>query len=132
MLLVGVVTSAIAFGQKNSIENAAREASRYAATLPDVWDNLADVVEVARSAAQGNLGSGVAGQYICVAHTGSNRKLEEVGGVQIPSNGTCYNDDLSDSRIQVETGRQSQISAALFSIDVTLNSQATARYERAE
>ena len=38
MLLVGTVTSAIAFGQQNSIQNAAREASRFAATLPGAVD----------------------------------------------------------------------------------------------
>ncbi|HSJ84763.1 MAG TPA: TadE/TadG family type IV pilus assembly protein [Acidimicrobiia bacterium] len=133
MLLVGVVTSAIAFGQKNSIENAAREASRYAATLPDAWDNLNVVVSVAVEAAQGDLDADVDGQYICVAHTGHNKKLVVVGGVPTgPSDGTCYDDGLTDSRVQVETRRQSQINAALFSVDLNLNATASARYERAE
>lgn len=133
MLLVGVVTAAIAFGQKNSIENAAREASRYAATLPEAWDNLDDVVAVAVEAAQGNLDAGVDGQYICVAHTGHNKKLIIEGGVPTGSGeGTCYDDGLSDSRVQVQTARQSQINAAIFSIDINLSGSASARYERAE
>ena len=47
-LLVGVTSAAIAFGQNNSIENAAREASRYAATLPGPADTvwLQDVRDV--------------------------------------------------------------------------------------
>jgi hypothetical protein len=132
MLLVGVVTSAIAFGQKNSIENAAREASRYAATLPEAWLNLDDVVEVAVTAAQGNLDPGVEGHYVCVAHTGKNVKRVLVGGVETQTGGTCYPESLSDSRIQVETRRQTEINAAFFSVDVNLNAKATARYERAE
>lgn len=132
MLLVGVVTSAIAFGQKNSIENAAREASRYAATLPEAWDNLDDVVSVAVEAAQGDLDADVDGQYICVAHTGHNQKLVVEGGVPNPDSGKCYEDGLSDSRVQVQTGRQSQINAAIFSVDLNLNAKASARYERAE
>jgi hypothetical protein len=133
MLLVGVVTAAIAFGQKNSIENAAREASRYAATLPEAWDNLNDVVAVAVEAAQGDLDADVDGRYICVAHTGHNQKVEVIGGAPpAPSGGTCYPDGLSDSRIQVQTGRQSRINAAIFSVDLNLNAQASARYERAE
>jgi hypothetical protein len=132
MLLVGVVTSAIALGHKNSIENAAREASRYAATLPEAWDNLNEVVSVAIGAAQGNLDADVPGQYICVAHTGQNQMLVVQGGVVTgPSNGQCYDDGLSDSRVQVRTGRESQIHAALFSIDLNLNATASARYERA-
>ncbi len=135
MLLVGVVTSAIAFGQKNSIENAAREASRYAATAPDVdaaW--FAAVRDVARSAAQGDLDAGVDGQEICVAHTGVGLMQREISGVpqSPPQPGTCYNDSLSDLRVQVVTKRDTQINAAFFSIDVTLNAPATARYEREE
>ena len=133
MLLVGVVTAAIAFGQKNSIENAAREASRSAATLPEAWLNLDEVVAVAVEAAQGDLDADVDGQYICVAHTGHDKKLIIEGGVPTGSgDGTCYSDGLSDSRIQVQTGRQSRINAAIFSVDLNLNAQASARYERAE
>lgn len=138
MLLVGVVTSAIAFGQKNSVENAAREASRYAATLaPDptidtAW--LEQVRNVAREAAQGNLDASVDGSYICVLHTNSGMKLEDDGGaVTISIGGTpCYPDGLSDSRVQIVTRRNTQINAAFFSVDVTLNAPATARYEREE
>ncbi|HUG31865.1 MAG TPA: TadE/TadG family type IV pilus assembly protein [Acidimicrobiia bacterium] len=134
MLLVGVVTSAIAFAQKNSIENSAREASRYAATYPGPVDSawLDTVRDVARSAAQGSLDAGVDGQYICVAHTGSGQKLEDTNGTTSVTSGTCYNDGLSDSRVQIVTRRDSQISAAFFSVDVTLNAPATARYEREE
>ena len=134
MLLVGVVTSAIAFGQKNSIENSAREASRYAATYPGPVDNswLDTIRDVARAAAQGNLDPSVDGQYICVAHTGSNLKLEDTNGSPSYTSGTCYNDGLSDTRVQIVTRRDTRINAAFFSVDVTLNAPATARYERAE
>jgi Flp pilus assembly protein TadG len=141
MLLVGVVTSAIAFGQKNSIENSAREASRYAATYPVPLNNpeiadwnqwLEKVRDVAQAAAQGNLDTGVDGYYICVAHTGSGQRLIDTNGTEDPTPGTCYNDGLSDSRVQVVSQRDSQISAAFFTIDVTLRAPATARYERAE
>ena len=141
MLLVGVVTSAIAFGQKNSIENSAREASRYAATYPvpinnpevanwDPW--LGAIRDVARSAAQGNLDTSVDGYYICVAHIGSGQRLEDTNSTTTVSGGTCYNDGLSDSRVQIVTRRDSQISAAFFYVDITLTAPATARYERAE
>ena len=136
MLLVGVVTSALALGQKNSIENAAREASRYAATYPGPVDNawLVKVRDVARAAAQGDLNTGVDGYYICVAHTGSGQRLVDTNLSPAPPTppGTCYNDGLSDSRVQIVTRRNTQINAAVFSIDVTLRAPATARYERAE
>ena len=134
MLLVGVVTSAIVFGQKNSIENAAREASRYAATLKPM--DLVTVLNVARNAAQGDLDGSVEGQYICVAYLSEVsgwQKLEEVAGVPSGPSGTwCYDDGLSEKRVQIVTGRDSEINAALFSMDVTLNAKAIARYERNE
>jgi Flp pilus assembly pilin Flp len=141
MLLVGVVTSAIAFGQKNQIENAAREASRFAATLaPDpitgidnAW--LEAVRNVAQEAAQGNLDAGVEGQHICVAHFGSSgwqRLRQDDGGAPVPGTEPCYSDGLSDPRVQVETGRDTEINAAFFSVDISLVAPATARYERVE
>jgi hypothetical protein len=142
VLLVGVVTSALAFGEKNAIENAAREASRYGATYPapslqpdtpGSWPEwLATVRDVARAAAQGSLSADVDGQYICVAHIGSGLKLEDSNGGSSVSSGTCYNDGLSDSRVQIVTRRNSTINAVFFSFDVTLNAPATARYERAQ
>jgi Flp pilus assembly protein TadG len=133
MLLIGVVTSAIAFGQKNSIENAAREASRFAATAPDVDDDwLRAVRDVARSAAQGDLDPSVDGQEICVAHSGYGMLVDD-GGVETFFPGVlCYPDSLSDVRVQVETQRDTQINAAFFTVDVTLTAPATARYEREE
>ncbi len=138
MLLVGVVTSALAFGQKNSIENAAREASRYAATLApnasgidNAW--LDQVRNVAQQAAQGNLDPGVDGRYICIAHLGSSTQSVLVDGTSTTyPDAPCYTDGLTDRRVQVVTGRDTQINAALFSIDITLEAPTTARYEREE
>lgn len=136
MLLVGTVTSAIAFSQNNSIENAAREASRYAATLPDpataTW--FEDVIGVAREGAQGNLDGGVDGQYICVAfYNGSwSRETETSGSPSGIQGGDCYTDGLpsDQSRVQVVTRRDTEIQVVVFSPDVTLEAQAAARYER--
>jgi len=136
MLLVGVVTSAVAFGQKNSIENASREASRYGATLPGPIDTtwLQTVRNVARAAAQGDLNAGVDGQYICVAHINGPdvESLEDTGGVETEPDTACFSDGLpaDEVRLQVVTGRDSQIQAVFFTMDVNLDAPAAARYER--
>jgi len=135
-LLIGTVTTAIAFSNNNSIENAAREASRYGATLPGPinlsW--LQDVRNVAKAAAQGDLDATVDGQYICVAYVdgSSNQRLTETAGVEASSNGRCFNDGrpASEARIQVVTRRTGLIQAVFFSMDVTLEAPAAARYER--
>jgi hypothetical protein len=136
-MLVGTVTAAIAFSHQNSIENAAREGSRFAATFPDEIDQvwLASVIDVARAAGVGDLDTTVPGQFICVAFipdTGSAIARREAGGVQTSSASQCYNDGLGSSgaRVQVVTGRDSEIQAVFFSIDLDLQAQAAARYER--
>lgn len=138
MLLVGVTTSAIAFGRNNSIENSAREASRYAATLPGPVDTtwLRNVRDVARASALGELDSSVPGQHICVAHYDGTSwtRLTESSGVEGPQPDTqsCFADTLpaDQPRVQIVTSRDTTIDGALFSIDVTLVGEAAARYER--
>jgi Flp pilus assembly protein TadG len=137
-LLVGTVTAAIAFSQQNSIENAAREGSRYAATLPGdprqkSW--LEDVIRVTRAAGVGDLDATVPGQFICVAFVdGTVTALRESGGVTAATttSSECYTDGLASTevRVQVVTGRDSKIQAVFFSADLDLRGQAAARWER--
>ena len=138
-ILLGTVTAAIAFSQQNSIENAAREGSRFGATLPGdptttAW--LHDVMDVTRAAGVGDLDTTVPGQFICVAYVadnGSVTALRQSGGVTpTQSNTECYADGLgsSQSRVQVVTGRDSEIQGVFFSVDLDLRGQAAARWER--
>jgi Flp pilus assembly protein TadG len=136
MLLVGSVTAAIAFGTNNSIENAAREASRFAATFPGPVDNtwLQTVRNVARAAAQGELDPTSPGQYICVAfiNGASTLSLTDTSGVEAFPGTECFSDGLpaDELRVQVVTQTDATIEAVLFSADVTLSAPAAARYER--
>lgn len=143
MLLVGTISAAVAFGRHNSIQNAAREASRYGATLPGTVDLawLQSVVGVAKAAASGDLAAAVPGQYICVAigngYLGGNsfQSATEVAGV--PS--SLLSDDCfaapdglpeGEMRVQVVTERDTTIQVVLFNADVTISADAAARYER--
>ena len=136
VLLVGTITAGMAYGRHNSIQNAAREASRFAATLPGPADNswLGAVRDVARAAAAGDLDPTVAGQYICVAliTDGGTVRLVDQGGVQATSNTQCFSDGrpADEPRIQVVTSRQTRIEAVFFGWDVTLRANAAARFER--
>jgi hypothetical protein len=138
-VLIGTVTAAIAFSQQNSIENAAREGSRYAATLPGdptqkSW--LEDVIRVTRAAGVGDLDASVPGQFICVAFLDGTtvKALRQSGGVTegTTSGSQCYTDGLASTevRVQVVTGRDSEIQAVFFSVDLDLQGQAAARWER--
>lgn len=139
MLLLGTVTAAIAYSQHTSLQTAAREASRFGATLPapdvNVWLN--QVMGVAKNAAIGDLASDVPGQKICVAYvhpsTGQTRSLTQTGGVTGgPSSSVCFDDGrpADEARVQVLAERSTTIQAVLFSRTVTLSTRSAARFER--
>lgn len=147
MILVGTVTAGVAYSQKTSLQTAAREATRFGATLPvngDMSGWLNRVSDVARGAANGDLGASVPGQRICVAYVYPNgttaddrsTRLLQQGGVVGPvSHGPtsrCFDDGRPDDerRVQVSVGRAATIQAVVFSTEVDLNSRSSARFER--
>ena len=134
MLLVGTVTAAIAFGRGNSIQNAAREASRYAATRDEVASNLNEVIQVAKAASSGDLDASAPGYYVCVAYVNgvANVRATEGSTPTLPGDNSCYADGrpATETRIQVIAGRETTINAIVFSTDVPLSAEAAARYER--
>lgn len=136
MLLLGIVTSGVAYHQNNTLQTAAREGSRFGATLPvsgSIAGWLDSVRDVTKSAAVGNLDPGVPGQYICVAMVGSTtQRLVETGGTDSTSGSACFSDGrpAGEDRVQVVVEREATINALVFSTDVTLSSSSAARYER--
>ena len=134
MLLVGIVSAAIAYGRSNSIQNAAREASRFGATLPDAADVawLDQVRDVARAAASGDLDLAVPGSFICVAYIDADDNplsLDNDSGITAVF--PCFTDDRpGEAKVQVAVQRDTDFQAIVFSTDITLSADAAARYER--
>jgi type II secretory pathway pseudopilin PulG len=131
MLLVGTVSAAVAYGRGNSIQNAAREASRFAATLDLVETKLDQVIGVAKAASSGDLDPDAPGYYICVAY-GDGTVWEQLTDPASTTNQRCFPDDrpLGEERVQVLARRDTTINAIVFSTDVTLSAESAARYER--
>ena len=136
MLLVGTVTAAIGYGRGNSIQNAAREATRFGATLPEAGEDawFKQVRDVARAAGTGDLDSTVPGQLICVAFIRDDdtaTRFTDVGGVESSQSGNCFDDDRSqEARVQVLVQRETTLEVVVFSRDVTVSASSAARYER--
>lgn len=141
MLIFAGITTGIAVSQSNALQTAAREGARFGATLPnaDVAANLDQIIGVVKAAATGDLDSTVPGQYICVAFTdGSTTSVRaETGGVLSTPVADCFttagitdNRPAGEERLQVVAGRDASIEAVAFDIDVSLSSEAVARYER--
>ena len=133
-LLVGTVSAAVAYGRSNSIQNAAREASRFGATLPGAADAawLNQVRGVARAAALGDLDASVSGSYICVAYIDEADTPIKLDNDSMTTAGDdCFNDGRSgEARVQVAVARDTDFQVIVFSTTVNLSAEAAARYER--
>ena len=138
MLTFGMVTAGREYNHKLSISNAAREGSRYGATLPvdnfggiNAW--LDDVAAVAVGSAGSDLAPGVAGRRVCVALMGDQAGRRDELGVAGPAygGGECYVDGrpADEPRVQVLLERAGEIDAIAFDMSVTLTGKAVSRYE---
>ena len=140
MLVLGLVSAGIAYNEKITLTHAAREAARFAATLPisnaaslEAW--LAAVEARAVADAAGSLDPGTPGLSICIAYvypdgSGANDSTKHrLNGV--PGGGDCFTDGRpgSERRVQIEVGRAIDLEALFFSTTIGLESQAVSRFE---
>lgn len=141
MLIFAGITTGIAVSQSNALQTAAREGARFGATLPNasVPANLDVIIGVVKSAATGDLDDTTPGQYICVAFTDGTTtsvRAETAGTPSTPGTdcfttaGITDNRPAGEERIQVVVERDASIEAVAFDVDLTLSSEAVARYER--
>lgn len=142
--LLGTVTVGTAYDQNISMNNAARESSRYGAVRSveaDLAGWLESVADVAVASATGDMDANVAGQYVCVAYvypdgTSSEdrtvRLVEQAGTRQVQSGQSCFSDGRpsDERRVQVQLTRDTDIEAVLYSQTITLDASSVARFER--
>lgn len=142
-LLFGIVTGGLTYSQHNAVNNAARETSRYGATLVITSEStyLDALLAEAKTAATGDLDAGVPGQSICVAYVSPTsdegdrtmRVAETSGVVSTVTYGSpCFTDGrpTSERRVQVLLERSAEIDAIFYRRTVTLSARAVSRYER--
>lgn len=148
MLLVGMVSAAVAYNHQLALTHAAREGGRYAATLPvtnfanmEAW--LGEIVTQVVDDATGTLDPGADGRWVCVAYVfpngsvGTDQTARRIlnGGVLggIESGQQCTTDGRPDTerRVQVVVRRDAEFSVVFFSSTITLNSEGVSRFEAA-
>ena len=147
MLLLGMVTAGLTYSRKIALDTAARDGSRYGATLPvsnyaslNLW--LAAVATSAQQSATGDLGTGVAGRSICVAYVYPSGTLatdkttmlvrtDAGDAYSTGSSATCFTDGqpAATRRVQVSLTRQSAIEAVFYTSNLTLNAQGLTKFE---
>ena len=141
MMALGMLTGGIALDKKQDINNAAREAARFGATVAQDecndplldcdgmnWANLVRSVAVQRSN-----GTVVTGDVCVALVSGSGLAPVAVSSTHTTAGGSnpCYVDNSSDTdkRVQVSITRSGQLQAVLFTMTLNLSSKATARFE---
>ncbi len=156
MLILGMVSAGIAFNHQLALTHAAREAGRYAATLPvtnfgsgatamNAW--LVEVAARVVEDATGSLDPGAPGLVVCVAYVHPDGELvpgvptddtanrRDNGGVvtyDMPA-GPCFADGRpsGERRVQISVARDTDFNALVFSSTLTLGSEAVSRFEAA-
>ena len=143
MLLLGTISSSIAYEQSSSIKNASRETSRYGATLPvegDLSAWLIDVSGIAEASATGDLDLTKDDHSVCVAYVYPHGTEADDSTLSLTVDSTgategsfdCFADGRpgSERRVQVLIQRDAKIQAVFFSSDVSLSGEAASRFER--
>lgn len=142
VLVFGMITGGIALSQQNSVKNAVREASRFAAvsdtgtTAPEIHTYLDGVIQQVESAATGDLGDSVDGKRICAAYTSDGSsfisRTKTGAGTPVTGSSSCYSDGLGSARArtQVVAERKAEIGAIFFTVPIDLSSRSVSRYER--
>jgi hypothetical protein len=144
MVILGAVTTGLGYNTNNSLNNGAREADRYGATLDidgDLHTWLGLVADAAVLSTSGEISEGVESREICVAYVhpegtaptdSTTALLRDGAGEVIASGATCFDDGRASSerRVQVLLGRDAEIQAVVFETSIGLEATAVVRYER--
>lgn len=141
VLIFGMITGGIAVSQQNSVKNAAREATRFAAvtqagtTSAQIQAYLDTVIQQSEAAATGDLANTVSGKRICAAYTSNGStfvsRTKTGGGTPVTGAAACFADGLgtSKARTQVLAERKSEIGAIFFTVPIDLSAKSVSRYE---
>ena len=141
LITLGMLTGGITLTHQLSVTQAAREAARYGATVPQdqcavpancgglTWAQLVQSLAVQRS------GGDVTTANVCVALvSGVGTAPAAVDSSHTTAGGTaaCYVDNSADDglRVQVSLTRPDQIQLMVSTISINLISHATSRFEK--
>ena len=142
MITFGMLTAGLAFNRKMDLTHAAREGSRFGATLAvntcttgtpcGTATNWQDYVQqIAADRSMGDVSA--IDDQVCVALVSGTSGGAVVDGHTTNGNGSrCYPDTSTDSsqRVQVKLTRTGDsINGIFFKYNLTLTSRATARFE---
>ena len=132
MVCIGTITFGFAFERWISVTQAAREASRFAATYPNPDDPTwaADVLLVAKENAGITAETPSESYFVCVRYTAAATNVATAQGTLAPA--TCPADSLAelpDSRVALTVRRSAQVNWLFGGNDLTVTGSNTSRFE---
>lgn len=148
MLLIGTVSAAIAYNHQLALSHAARDAGRYAATLPvnnfsSLNDWLDNVAARTVEEATGSLDPGTPDFEVCVAYVSPGTGPDDTTTSRVDNGSTvsysstpCFADFTTSPtnegrRVQIRAGRTTDFSVVFWSRDVSLSAEGVNRFEAA-
>ena len=133
-LLLGTVTTGLALNDDLQLTHATREGARYGASVPeDEVFSSGTWAENVRTLVLERFGSGLSANDVCVSLVLGTPGTPLSSSHTTKIDGTaCYDDSaggMTDLRVQVTATTPATIDAALYTYDMTLSSEATAKHE---
>lgn len=142
MLLFGMVTGGLAYNRGLAMSHTSDQATRFAATLPQldgIPAYLAKVHAFIDESSEGELKTGVPEREICVAWISGTSAQRAVRGVAsdalVSGNVDCEGkvptpaDEFLGDRVQVRLARGDTIDLVMHAFPITIERSVTARYE---
>lgn len=137
-LIFGMLFGGILVFRNITISDAAREATRYGATLDDdpisTWGD--QIYDRALEASHGHVDPSLAGHSVCVAlyrydEATSSGTWYRKDGPSSTGSTECFSDSrgADEERVQVLIERESEWNAVFWARTLTLEGRAVARYE---
>ncbi len=146
-LVLGMFSGGIAYNRKISMVTAAREGSRYGATLPvsnfptglNGW--LASVADAVEKNATNDIDVHGGTGTICVAYVHpsgtaaddrTTKLVRTTAGDTVTTGSDCFADgrpDPDEPRVQVSTGRTTRLEAVFFARNLQLSANALTHFE---
>lgn len=139
MLAVGTISAGFAFEKWITVTQAARETSRYAATLPpetDMNNWFTAVKNVAFDSAGIDSSTPASSYYVCIRFVNAigpgpspGTQYKTYGSLGGTPSAPCTSSNAGDNKVEVLIRRQAEFNAVLFSDTITVAGKNSSRYE---
>jgi hypothetical protein len=134
----------LTLSRQNAVQNAVREATRFAAVSPtndpDMAAYLGRVLDQVTAAATGDLAPNVGGRALCAAFIKVNPTgpptitslQENASGSRTAGTSACFTETSPPNfdRVQVSAQRRSEIAFVIGRLEPTITARSVTRYER--